>query len=167
MELVTRKFALMGKRSSAYTLIELVVVIGIMAVLLGLGLARWTNYQDKEKLRSATQDVISWLRKIQTKASQGEKPSTDCPTLDYYEISEVSDGLQASVFCLDEGGTSVSLGLVDSVSVEDIDVNLDSNFRFYSGFGITEQSRTISLTYAGNTSEITVSESGKISWQMN
>lgn len=158
----------MENKSSAYTLIELIVVIGIMAVIMGLGLAGWTNYQNKEKLRAETQEVISWLRKMQTKASQGEKPSANCPTLDYYEINHSNGSLEANVYCLDESGVAVNLGTAGSVTVEkEVSLDLSSSFVFHSNTGVTGQSRTINLTYAGNTYTINISESGKISWQMN
>lgn len=168
MELAIRNHTLMGKNSSGYTLIELIVVIAIMGIILSIGLAGWTSYQNKEKLRAETQEVISWLRKIQTKAGRGEKPSADCPTLDYYEINQTNRSLQADTYCLDESGVSVDMGTVDSVTVEEgVSLNLSSSFIFYSNSGVTGQSRTISLTYAGNTYTINISESGKISWQMN
>lgn len=162
----------MRKKTSAYTLIELIVVIAIMGVILSIGLARWTSYQNKEKLRTETQKVTSWLETIHTKALQGEKPRMNCPTLNYYHVRKEGNDLVADAYCLDRVGDDEIFSGVSSLSVNDL-ITLEnfSSFNFLSNTGITELSspRQISLTYSGPglSSTITITYSGKISWQMN
>jgi prepilin-type N-terminal cleavage/methylation domain-containing protein len=170
MVLPTPRLKLMKKNTSAYTLIELIVVIGIMAVILGIGLAGWTSYQNKEKLRTETQRVATWLRKIHTKALQGEKPSTNCNTLDYYQINFDSgtNTFSADAECINPSNT-VSAGTL--TLTDGVDGSLSQSFYFLSNTGVTEidpaDTIDIDLEFASNTSTITVTYSGKISWEMN
>lgn len=162
----------MENKSSAYTLIEIIVVVGIMAVIMGISLAGWTSYQNREKLRTETQELVTWLRKIQTKASQGEKPSANCSTLDSYQIRRSGSSLNAYANCLDGSGSSLPEVQLETIEVSsDITLSGVDSFVFQSGTGMAEGiidgGEEFSLEYAGNTADVNITTSGKISWQVN
>lgn len=159
----------MKKTSFGYTLMELLVSIAVLGVILGLGLAQWNKHQSREKLRSETQKVMTWLRKMHTQALQGEKPDSACNILDKYEISQDGNTLNAKAICLDANGDPVIPEVtVDSVTVDsDIGLSLSKTFNFLSNTGVTEESNDVEveLTYVGNTRKVYISYSGKITWE--
>jgi len=61
-------------KSLGFTLIELIVTIGIMAILSGLGLVAYNQFNRKQAVVSAARMVISDLRLTQSKAYASEKP---------------------------------------------------------------------------------------------
>ncbi len=62
-------------KNSGFTLIELMVVVAIMAIISGIGLASYGDFQKKQTVKQIAQSVIKDLRETQAKALAGEK---DC-----------------------------------------------------------------------------------------
>lgn len=158
----------MKRATSAYTLVEIIVVIAIMAVIMGISLAGWTNYQNMEKLRTQTQEIVTWLRKIHTKAAQGEKPSANCASLDFYQIRQSGNNLNAYANCLDASGSTLPEKQLETIEISsNISLRGVDPFVFQSGTGITGVTEDFILEYDSRTTTVTITRSGKISWQMN
>ena len=63
---------------SGFTLIELLVTISIMGILFGLGVAKYNEFNRRQILEQAAQELKSNLRLVQDKALAGEKDCTVC-----------------------------------------------------------------------------------------
>lgn len=61
-------------KSLGFTVIELIVVIAVMAILSGLGLVAFNQFNRKQAVVSTARMVISDLRLAQSKAYASEKP---------------------------------------------------------------------------------------------
>lgn len=62
--------------SSGYTLIELMVVIAISAVLLLIGVAKYSDFNKTQTVKQAALKLKSDLREVRNKALAGEKDCT-------------------------------------------------------------------------------------------
>lgn len=58
-----------------YTLIELVIVIGITGMLVTFGISSYSKAQQSQKIKTATEVILSTLSESQKQASSGDK---DC-----------------------------------------------------------------------------------------
>lgn len=79
--------------SWGYTLIEVMVVVTLMGLLVGGGIAAMTSARQKQILKRAGSQLYSDLRLAQARASAGDKPS-EClvppvKTLDGYRVKLV------------------------------------------------------------------------------
>jgi len=67
-----------GRRSmgrDGYTMVELLVVIGIMAILITIASISMTDYQRRTRLREATRDIMGDLNQIRTYARVRQEPN--------------------------------------------------------------------------------------------
>ena len=58
----------MVKKARAFTLVELLITVAILAVLLGIGVANYSTYQKKNDLESKINELKSYLISAQTSA---------------------------------------------------------------------------------------------------
>lgn len=77
------KEGLVGSRWG-YTLLEIVVVIGILAVLVGAGMVGLVPFKERREVLSNTQSMAALMKQVQVKSSAVEIPS-DC------DVSGVGD----------------------------------------------------------------------------
>jgi len=68
------------------TLIELIVVMAIIALLSGGGLAAYTSFNQSQTLKAAAENVKNNLRLVQSRALSQEKPATGCAVLDGFRV---------------------------------------------------------------------------------
>ncbi|TSC53515.1 MAG: Uncharacterized protein LiPW16_372 [Microgenomates group bacterium LiPW_16] len=68
----------MRKFSLGYTLIELMVVISIIGLLVGIGVAQYNEFNKNQTLKQAALTLKNNLRQTQNKALSGEKPTSGC-----------------------------------------------------------------------------------------
>ena len=85
-------------RNSAYTLIELLVGITIMALIFSIGFVSYRDFSRKQALTGVTKGLISDLRLIQQKALAGEKIGS-CTTLNGYKINISSSSYSLYASC--------------------------------------------------------------------
>ena len=96
----------MTRFTKGFTLIELIVVIVIMILLSGAGLAAYNYMNQRQLVRRAGSAVTDLLRLAQTKTLTGEKPSIgSCITdnLDGYQVRVDGKEFILEVVC---GGTA-------------------------------------------------------------
>ncbi|MFC1727228.1 Tfp pilus assembly protein FimT/FimU [Patescibacteria group bacterium] len=62
-------------RRSGFTLVEMLISISIMGLIFGVGLARYRDFDRRQIVRQAAQELKTNLRLVQKKAISGEK---DC-----------------------------------------------------------------------------------------
>ena len=152
-------------KTKAFTLIELLVASAIIMIITGFGLAGWTRFREKALINSVADQLRTELRLVRSRAINGEKPSTDCETLDGYMVRESGGNLEVVVCC--DGSCS---SVVETIQISDqIEDKSFSNFpvTFLSLSGVAEISggesqATIELIYHDLTWIITISSSGEI-----
>jgi type II secretory pathway pseudopilin PulG len=74
-----------NSKQAGYTLIEIVVVVGIMILMIGGGIAGFVQFQEKQAIIGAASDMKVQLRLAQTRARSGDVPS-GCDRLQSYAV---------------------------------------------------------------------------------
>lgn len=150
---------------SAFTLIELLVAVSIMGILFTVGISRYNDFNRRQILTQATQELKSNLRLIQDKALAGEKNSICTTALEGWYISFTASSYQLGSRC---NGADFSYKTV-SLSPKNITISLlplgTTSIRFKPlGHGPGGSTITITLTQtaSGLTQAITVSPTGDI-----
>jgi len=80
----------MKKACLGFTLIELLVAVSVMGIVFSVGVAQYQEFNRRQIVLQAAQDLKSDLRLAQDKALAGEKPS-GCETLEGYRLSFTSE----------------------------------------------------------------------------
>ncbi len=62
--------------NKAFTLIELIISIGILAILAGVGFINIINYRHRQDITSTTQEIVEVLRNAQNRSLSQEATST-------------------------------------------------------------------------------------------
>lgn len=138
-------------KSKGFTLIELIVVIGIMSLLASVGLVSYGNFTKKQIVQEEARKFVSVLRKAQNDAITGNKPSTcgDADSLVGYRVtgSVATNSYEVYSVCSDGVSTLQKNYPLDSR------VSFTSNFdvTFLSPYGNSTGNSTISFIYTQNT----------------
>lgn len=84
--------------SQAFTLLEVLIVLGLLAILSSVAIFGFFGYQRKVALETSQSDIVNYLRFSQSKAITGEDADTNgigdkwgvrfinSPTDDYYQV---------------------------------------------------------------------------------
>ncbi len=70
-----------------FTLIELMVSVSIMAILTGVGIAGYNNFNRRQQLRRAADTLATELRSVQKRADSGQRPNGCSGILSEYKVS--------------------------------------------------------------------------------
>jgi len=164
---ISRKFS---RVNPGFTLIELLVTISIMGILFGLGVAKYNEFNRRQILDQAAQELKSNLRLAQDKALAGEKDCSVCQVgikcgdgddkvLDGWYVRFSATRYQISGSC---GGLPFSPQTVD-LSKRNITIpSPPSPIRFKPLAQGVEGATTITLSGYGGTRPITVTGTGEI-----
>lgn len=158
------------KHAPGFTIIELVVVVGILAVVAGGVIANYNNFNESQRIRQAALTLKTNLRLAQTNAIAGNKPTAPytCAELVSYVVafSPTSYSIQAK--CADpeslQGGivltalpSGITLTTVPLTAVIEFNV-LDQGTSVPSDLSITlsgvVKSYTILVTPNGTISDL-------------
>ena len=153
-------------KSSAYTLIEILIVISIIGILMGVGLVQYRDYARRQALSSATMSMVANLRLVQEYALSGKKPATGCISLDGYRFKIVPPKYMIHAMCDDVEGPKVG----DDIKVpDDITISPTGEVVFkvlgagtkLTGDFVIKVTQESTLNYQN----ITITKDGKITWQ--
>lgn len=78
------------RNSKGFTLIELLVSITIMMLMVGMGLASFITFNERQQLSGAAKELQTYLRSAQTRARNGDVPA-GCITLEGYNVQMAQD----------------------------------------------------------------------------
>lgn len=92
------------KNALGFTLIELIVAITIMMMLLGSGIISYLQFNDRQSVLSAGEELTSLLRVAQTRARVGDRPS-GCDQLLAYYVRASFESSTVSLVAECENGT--------------------------------------------------------------
>lgn len=161
MELKTpnRGFTQHHAISAGFTLLELLIAMGVAMVLISGVFAGYQRFNSNERLRQAGASLKSNLRLAQSKAISGEKPQAGCGQLTGVAVTFSTSSYVIQAQC---GAT---------LAGPQIEVTLPSSLTISSTvsplvFGVLDRGVatdvTITLTDGTKSFEVTVSQSGDI-----
>jgi len=159
------------KARKAFTLLELLIVIGITIVLASVGISTYVNQQRAKLLDTAAQEIVGYLRYAQQKSMAQEsgnqwgirfKNPADEDEDDFYALSLYDDTDNSYISA--EETRYLSSGIeYESPTVGNY---IDVSFSKLTGTNATStaQSITIKSTVTNSTSTISISSQGLISY---
>jgi type II secretory pathway pseudopilin PulG len=157
------------KFQKAFTLMELLIVIGITIVLAGVGISTYVNQQRAKLLDMAAQEVVGYLRYAQQKSMAQESGNqwgirfkNPADEDDFYALSLYDDTDNSYI------STEETRYLSSGIEYESPTVGnyIDVSFSKLTGTNATStaQSITIKSTVTNSTSTISISSQGLISY---
>ncbi|MBD3279719.1 MAG: prepilin-type N-terminal cleavage/methylation domain-containing protein [Candidatus Pacebacteria bacterium] len=152
-----------------FSLIELLVAVTIMLVMVGMGLASYLNFNEKQTVLQATKELETYLQLAQSKAQSGDVPA-GCDQLVAYTVN-VGDGAcsAANKLCLkavcNNGGSLTEITRSPEYNWDEdlVANNLGVGFRVLQG-GLGQLSEGSWQTLATR-SVIVSNQAGTISYQ--
>ena len=96
----------MRKRQTGFTLLELMVVVGIAALLLGLGIPALGDFIRNSRLTSAANDLLVDLNLARNEAVKRRRPVTVCATSTPEAATPNCDGGRGWVVFEDDNGNA-------------------------------------------------------------
>ena len=148
-------------KKRGFTLLEVVVVIGILSVLMGVGISAIAPFKERREVLSDVKNMASLLKQVQVKASAVEIPSA----CDATGVGEFVVGFSGSVATLEVvrpgGGACVSSSEVLSFSSGSEFVS-EGSVVFKTPFG-SASPVTIGISNYGIQYDLEVGENGNVS----
>jgi prepilin-type N-terminal cleavage/methylation domain-containing protein len=105
-------FKVYKKKYSGFTLIELLVAITIFMLFIGVGVAGYNQFNERQKVRQAILNLKNNLRFAQTKAISSEKtPGVACIKLIGYRVDFISSQVYTiSELCDNNNNDTIEIG---------------------------------------------------------
>lgn len=154
-------------KKNGFSLIELLVVISIILLTVGGGIAGFLTFNDKQTVLEGMRKVKSYFQVAQGRAQAGEIPPGCTGGLDHYAVryhsAPCSDEICVVAVC--GGGTSVVMDQ-SYTPVNNLTISLPggaSGVQFLVLGGGVVNSGNIEVSYSGRTYNFDVSSGGDIS----
>lgn len=149
----------MKKFCPGYTLVELLLVISFIALLASFGMAKYIQFNRRQIVVQAAQELKSNLRFAQDKALAGEKPTGCTGALSGHKL-EFLNNRDYKIVAVCGGDINVKTGLTLGSNVTKTSGPSSILFKVLAqgvvGYG------TINISGYGITQTITVTEAGEI-----
>jgi type II secretory pathway pseudopilin PulG len=82
-----------------FTLLELLISVTIMMLLVGLGVASFITFNERQQLTGAAKELQEFFRSAQTRARTGDVPA-GCGTFSGYNVQMAIDNPSAQLFAV-------------------------------------------------------------------
>ena len=150
-------------KTEGFTLIEIVVSVGIVLAVIGAIIVNYNSYNDRQTLKQAGLTLKNNLRFAQTKALSGEKPPSGCTELSGWTVTFAGGTYAIQAQCDPEGsqGPGTSVSLPASISFSPVPAAL--TFRTLSQGTTLVSPVTITVAGFSQTYSLEVSPGGDIS----
>jgi len=150
-----------------FTLIELIVVIGIMAILTSIGLAYFNNFNEEKKINSEISRFVDVLHLARSKSMTNDlTPMPACPDFSGYqiEIVQASPVISKLNFCCGDclGANKTLLQSHNLYSTVSADNSYTILFAPHTGATLAKTVRFTNATI-GKFATVTIQSSGLIS----
>lgn len=144
-----------SRESSGFTLIEILVVSGIVILLMGSALLALVGFGDRKGVQSDAQLVVNHLRSVRVKAMAVEVPDECSEGVLNYEIIFSGKSILTKVNC--NGGGSVDLPQLSLKKSEFFGIE---SLKISAGSGMIDGVKQISLCGDGYGYKIDVAVNG-------
>ncbi len=104
-----RKLQAHRLNNAGFSLIELLVVTGIIIMLVGLGIAGFIRFNERQQVEAAAKRIQTMLRTAQAKAQIREIPTGTCNTLDGYTVRRIATPAQIQLAISCDSNTTIVL----------------------------------------------------------
>lgn len=131
--MMLQEIKLLLRRSSGFTLIELIVVFSVLSIVSTIGIVSFVNYDKAQQLSGSVSNVVSLLNLAKSNSLSQVKPEQcDQPAivLDGYEVELLSNALTMSARCSSGDGQNLSEHKIKSISLPP-NINAIPNMTFY------------------------------------
>lgn len=150
-------------RKAGFSLLELLVVMGIILSLTGMVISNYSSFSNTQKVKQAGRTLKNDFRFIQNRAASGVKPS-GCATLVSYRFSFTATSYQYQPVC-NTGpapNTAVVINLPTDVTFSPVPAPFD--FQVLTGASLlsSSTSQSFSLVTSSQTYLVAVSNNGDI-----
>ena len=143
-----------------FTLVELMVVFGIIGILTSMGIASYSAYNATQIMKTTRSEIVNMLSTAKSRSISHVKPP-ECGTasLSGYKVSFTNNTYSMAVICEVNEFTIQSKQLPTTVV---FDSGTPSSITFQLSTGITSTDSVISFTGYGDTLKIAVGTTGTI-----
>ncbi len=104
------------EKNNSFTLIELVVVIGIITLIMGISLAYYNNFNEETKFRTEMRKLWDVLELAKKKAITGDEPS-GCVGFSGYKVNFTNSTYQLQACCGTVCTTTASYTLPSNITI--------------------------------------------------
>jgi len=147
-------------KKCGFTLLEMVVVIGVLSVLVGAGVATLVPFKERREVLSDARNMASLLKQTQVKASAVEIPGS-CSNVGEFVIENKDGGREVDLKVIDSTGFVCSTGEVLRF-ISGAKFQTGGDVRFKTPFG-SASSVTIEICNYGIQYDLEVGENGNVS----
>lgn len=145
-----------------FTLLELLVVVGILVMIFGVAIASFNSFNRRSRLQQVALNFKSALRLAQTRAVSAEKPSSGCTTFVGMRVSFPN----SSSYTVGHECTEGDVGTIETTTLPSgiTFVSIPNSFTFQVLTHLTTlpADQTVQLTNATETYAIGISTNGDI-----
>lgn len=99
IQLITRK----SEKKSGFTLLELLISVTIMMLLVGMGVASFITFNERQQLVGAAKELQEFFRSAQTRSRTGDVP-VGCGTFSGYNIQMAIDNPSVQMYAVCSNG---------------------------------------------------------------
>lgn len=143
----------------AFTLIELLIAIAIGLVLTTGIFAAYERFAKNQRLRQAAATLKNNLRFAQSKAVNGDKPTSGCSELSGYVVTFASGNYNTQAQCKEgAAGPATSVLLPTNITFS----ASPASILFSALYGTVDTDTTLTLTDGSQTKSVRVTKSGDI-----
>lgn len=122
-------FLVTHKTRSGFTLIELLIVISIILLTTGAGIAGFVNFNDRQQVQTTVKSIQTLMRSAQIKARSGEG-ANDCGGTDKlkgYEVTSDATAVTLNRICVTTAGAFASRTERSRVTLDNVTVTRNPN----------------------------------------
>jgi len=154
----------MKKTALGYTLIELLIVITLITLLFTLGMAQYNQFNRRQTLVKAKDELISNLRLAQSKSLAGEKPDIcGTETLTGHKLKFFPDKQRYKIVAVCNDEVDVKIGMSLPTGITRKSGPAEVFFKGLSqGTNIDGQANIVLEDSNGETRAITITSIGEI-----
>lgn len=156
-----KKTSLFYSSSVGFTLIELLIVVSIIILMVGGGIASFINFNEKQQVLNGGKELQEYLRMAQTLVRVGDTPD-GCGKLSGYEVISADTGIAKEIkliaVCSNGDIQRKSFFLPESTTLSS---DIDITFHGLHG-GVTGATSIEVIGNSGRTYAFEVTQGGEI-----
>lgn len=157
---------MMKKTVGGFTLIEIIVIIGVISILMNIGLAYYNKFNEQKKLQSDTQKLYDILHLARAKTISGDQMNITCTSFSGYQVEIVSSSSYKLVLCCSDACSGADQTEIQTYSLQS-SITLDPapatiKFKKLTGEVVTSTDIEISNSVISECMKLSVKQSGLV-----